>query len=142
MPDARKARERNSPLRTTAVQRPSPVGRRLSTSLVILLLVTGCGLWSRRVKVGEEFTLRPGEKVVIAGTDLAIQLKGVGHQWYVDRRADSPYAELIVSGGGASARPLTLSESTIVGDYSVKLVAGNPFRDNGGPDCKLIVMRK
>ena len=116
-----------------------PSGKWLAVSAVILLLVTSCSLWSRRVKVEEEFTLRPGEEIVIAGTDLAIQLKGVGHQWYVDRRADSPYAELIVTGGGASARPLTLSESTIVGDYSVKLVAANPFRDNGGPDCKLIV---
>ena len=116
-----------------------PSGKWLAVSAVILLLVTSCSLWSRRVKVEEEFTLRPGEEIVIAGTDLAIQLKGVGHQWYVDRRADSPYAELIVTGGGASARPLTLSESTIVGEYSVKLVAANPFRDNGGPDCKLIV---
>lgn len=109
---------------------------------VIVVFANSCGLLSRRVKVGEEFTLRPGEKVVIAGTGLSIQLKGVGHQWYVDRRAESPYAELIVTGGGASARPLTLSESMPVGDYTLKMVAANPFRDNGGPDCKLIVTRR
>ena len=71
-----------------------------------------------------------------------IKLKGVGHQWYVDRRGESPYAELIVTGGGASARPVNLSESMTIGDYTLKLVAANPFRDNGGPDCKLIVTRR
>jgi len=115
-------------------------GKWLAVSAAILLLMNSCG--SRRVKVGEEFTLRPGEKVVIAGTGLAIQLKGVGHQWYVDRRAESPYAELIVTGGGASARPVTLSESMTVGDYNLKLIAANPFRNSGGPDCTLIVTRR
>lgn len=117
-------------------------GKWLAAVAVTLLFVTRCALFSRKVKLGEEFTLRPGEKVVIAGAGLAIQLKGVGHQWYVDRRAESPYAELIVTGRGASARPLTLSESMTVGDYTLKLVAANPFRDNGGPDCKLIVTRQ
>ncbi|MDX6498465.1 MAG: hypothetical protein QOG23_1725 [Blastocatellia bacterium] len=94
---------------------------------------------SRRVKVGEEFTLKPGEKVSIAGADLTIRLKAVGHQWYVDRRADSPYVELILSDVGASGHNLTLSESETVGSYNIKLVAANPFSNNGGPDCKLIV---
>jgi hypothetical protein len=94
---------------------------------------------SRRVKVGEEFTLKPGEKVSVSGADLTIKLKAVGHQWYVDRRADAPYVELILSDVGASGHYVTLSDTETVGKYNIKLVAANPFRDNGGPDCKLIV---
>jgi len=109
---------------------------------VALLFVAGCGLISRKVAVGEEFTLRPGDKVAVAGTDLTIELKGVGRQWFVDQRAESSYADLILTGGGAAARSLTLSESTTVGDYTLKLIGANPFRNNGGPDCKLIVTRR
>lgn len=111
----------------------------LAASAIILVLVSSCTLMSRRVKVGEQFTLKPGEKVSIAGADLTIKLKAVGHQWYVDRRADSPYVELILSDVGASGHNLTLSESETVGSYNIKLVAANPFSSNGGPDCKLIV---
>jgi hypothetical protein len=111
----------------------------LAASAIILVFVSSCTLMSRRVKVGEEFTLKPSEKVSIAGADLTIRLKAVGHQWYVDRRADSPYVELILSDVGASRHNLTLSESETVGSYNIKLVAANPFSNNGGPDCKLIV---
>ena len=106
-----------------------------------LLFLSNCSL-SRRVKIGEEFTLKPGEKVSVKGADLTIKLKGVGHQWYVDRRADSPYAELTLSDVGAFGHDLTLSDTTSVGEYNIKLVAANPFRDNGGPDCKLVVTHR
>lgn len=111
----------------------------LAASASILIFMSSCALLSRRVKVGEEFTLKPGEKVSIAGADLTIRLKAVGHQWYVDRRADSPYVELILSDVGASAHNLTLREIETVGNYNIKLVGANPFNSNGGPDCKLIV---
>jgi hypothetical protein len=111
----------------------------LANALIILLFVSSCTLLSRRVKLGEEFTLKPGEKVSIAGADLTIKLKAVGHQWYVDRRADSPYVELILSDVGASGHNLNLSETETAGKYNIKLVAANPFSNNGGPDCKLIV---
>lgn len=107
-----------------------------------LILVSNCSVLSRRVKVGEEFTLKPGEKVSVAGADLSIKLKEVGHQWYVDRRAESPYVELILSDVGASGQKVTLSDIKTVGDYNIKLVAANPFRDHGGPDCKLIVTHR
>jgi hypothetical protein len=115
-------------------------GSLLLVSAVILLLMSSDS--SRTVKVGEEFTLRTGDKVVIADTDLAIQLKGVGNRWYTDRRSHSPYAELIVSGGGAAERRLTLNKTATLGDYTLKLVAANPFRHNGGPSCKLLVTRR
>ena len=118
------------------------VGRVLAVSAITLILLSGCGLMSRRVKVGEEFTLKPDENVSVTGADLSIKLNSVGHQWYVDRRADSPYVELTLSDVGASGKKLTLSDTQTVGDYSIKLVAANPFRDNGGPDCKLIVTRR
>ena len=114
----------------------------LATALIILVFVSSCTLLSRRVKLGEEFTLKPGEKVSVTGADLTIKLKAVGHQWYVDRRADSPYVELILSDVGASGHNLTLSETETVGKYNIKLVAANPFSNNGGPDCKLVVTQR
>ena len=118
-----------------------PTGKRIALCAITLLVLSGCVL-SRRVKIGEEFTLKPGEKVSVSGADLTIRLKEVGHQWYVDRRADSPYVELELSDVGASGHKLTLSDTETVGDYTIKLVAANPFRDNGGPDCKLMVTRR
>ena len=92
--------------------------------------------------MGEEFTLKPDEKVSIAGADLTIKLKSVGHQWYVDKRAEEPFVELILSDVGAFGKKLTLSDTQTVGDYNIKLVAANPFQDNGGPDCKLILTHR
>jgi hypothetical protein len=117
-------------------------GTRLALLAIALLFISGCGLLSRRVKVGEEFTLKPGERVSVKGADLAIKLKSVGHQWYVDRRADSPYVELELSDVGAFGKKLILSDIQTVGDYNIKLIGANPFSDNGGPDCKLIVTRR
>src|SRR5260221_3255400 len=116
-------------------------GKRIALSAITLLVLSGCVL-SRRVKIGEEVTVKPGEQVSVSGADLTIRLKVVGHQWYVDRRADSPYVELELSDVGASGHKLTLTDTETVGDYTIKLVAANPFRDNGGPDCKLMVTRR
>src|SRR6266550_1964029 len=120
----------------------SSAGKWIALFAITLLFLSGCSLLSRRVKVGEEFTLKPGEKVSVSGADLSIKLKSVGHQWYVDRRADSPYVELELSDVGAFGKKLTLSDTQTVGDYNIKLVGANPFTDNGGPDCKLIVTRR
>ncbi len=116
--------------------------RWLAVSALIVTLLSGCGLTTRRVKVGEEFTLKPNEKVSVAGADLSIKLNSVGHQWYVDRRADAPYVELTLSDVGAFGKKLTLSDTQTVGEYNIKLVGADPFGDNGGPDCKLIVTRR
>jgi hypothetical protein len=37
---------------------------------------------------------------------------------------------------------LTLSDIETVGEYNIKLVAANPFLDNRGHDCKLMVTRR
>jgi hypothetical protein len=118
------------------------VGKWLAASVFMLILITACGLMTRRVKVGEEFSLKPDEKVSVSGADLSIKLKSVGHQWYVDKRAEAPFVELILSDVGAFGKKLTLSDTQTVGDYNIKLVAANPFRDNGGPDCKLMVTHR
>jgi hypothetical protein len=118
-----------------------PTGKRIALFAITLLVLGGCVL-SRRVKIGEEFTLKTGEKVSVSGADLTIRLKDVGHQWYVDRRADSTYVELELSDVSASGHKLILIDTKTVGDYTIKLVASNPFRDNGGPDCKLMVTRR
>ena len=131
------------PLKRTGLRHPPfSAGQRLAASAIILVLLSSCGLLSRRVKVGEEFTLKPGEKVSVAGADLSIKLKAVGHQWYVDRRVDSPYVELILSEVGVTGHNLTLSDTQTVGAYNIKLVAANPFAHDGGPDCKLMVTRR
>ena len=124
------------------MRRDYSLGKWLAVWAITLLFMSNCGVLSRRVKVGEEFTLKPGEKVSVRGADIAIRLKAVGHQWYVDRRADSPYVELELSDVGAFGKNVTLSDTMVVGEYNIKLMAANPFRDNGGPDCKLIVTRR
>jgi hypothetical protein len=124
------------------VRKEFSAGKWLAVSVITLIFAINCSLVSRKVKVGEEFILKPGEKVSVAGADLSIKLMVVGHQWYVDRRAEAPYVELILSDVGASGRKLTLSDIHAVGEYNIKLVAANPFRDNGGPDCKLMVTHR
>lgn len=112
--------------------------------IVVLLaaLLASCALGARRVKLNENFTMHAGERVVVAGAGLTIQLKNVGHQWYVENRAESPFVEIMISGEGASSRTLQLSKIVEVGDYTIRLVAANPFGDRGGPDCELIVNHK
>jgi len=135
------AREVQSNIRYDPRMNPS-AGKWFAVSALALLIISNCGLLSRRVKVGEEFTLKPGEKVSVTGADLTIKLKAVGHQWYSDRRADSPYVELELSDVGAFGKELTLSDTQTVGNYNIKLVGANPFSGNGGPDCRLIVSRR
>jgi len=101
-----------------AIMRRSLFRRWLLVLAVVILFCTGCGLLSRKVQVGEEFTIRPKEKVSVAGTGIGIRLDVVGHQWYIDKRSDAPYVELTITGGGASSRSLALSESANVGDYN------------------------
>lgn len=104
----------------------------------------GCSLGSRKVKLGEQFTLRPKEKVVVAGTGLTIRLDEVGHQTFSEpqpRPLSSSYVVLTVTAGSVPAKSISISvgESENVGDYTIRLIGANPFHDQGGPDCKLMV---
>ena len=116
--------------------------KRISITIaLIVIFVTACGFLPRKVKVGEEFTLRSGEKVSISGADLTIEVKSIGRQWYTDRRAESGYAELIIKGRGASApRKVGVGETVDEGNYVIKINSINPFGQN--PDCNLVVNQK
>ena len=108
---------------------------------LIFVFVTACGFLPRKVKVGEEFTLHPGEKVSVSGADLTIEVKSIGRQWYTDRRAESGYVELIIKGRGASApRKVGVGETVDERDYVIKINSINPFGQK--PDCTLVVNQK
>lgn len=118
-----------------------PIRSSLMIFFLAGLLLSGCRLLPRHVKVGEEFTLKAGEKASVRGSDLSIQLKSVGRQWYVDRRAESPFAELIIKGRGAApARQVTVGESVVVDDHIVRVTAANPFGNQ--PNAKIIVLAR
>src|SRR2546423_6032330 len=116
--------------------------RRISiATALIVIFVTACGFLPRKVKVGEEFTLHSGEKVSVSGADLTIEVQSIGHQWYVDRRAESSYAELMIKGRGVSGpRKVGLGETVDEGDYIIKVNSINPFGQK--PECRLVVHTK
>jgi len=116
--------------------------RRISiATALIVIFVTACGFLPRKVKVGEEFTLHSGEKVSVRGADLTIEVKSIGHQWYVDRRAESSYAELMIKGRGVSGpRKVGLGETVDEGDYIIKVNSINPFGQK--PECQIVVNPK
>jgi len=115
-------------------------------ALIATLAITliGCSWWSRRVKLGEQFTMRPKDKVVIAGTSLAIRLDGVGHQTF-SGPGPSPgaasYVLLLVTEKGSSRSiRLSVGDSTEAGDYLIKVNSAYPFHSQDGPRCELTVM--
>src|SRR5947207_13386073 len=115
----------------------------LAVSLVILLL-TSCGLLTRRVKPGEEFTLKPKETVIVSGTNLEIRLEEVGHQTFSNPQPQplrSSYVQLVVTTGG-SPRSIRVDDSVEVGEYTITVKSANPFRHDDGPRCTLIVTRR
>lgn len=96
------------------------------------------------MKVGEEFTLKPKEKVVVAGAGMEIKLEGVGHQTFPNpqpRPLRSSYVTLSVTSGGPP-RSIEVSDSIDVGDYTITVKSANPFRSDDGPRCSLLVTRR
>jgi hypothetical protein len=117
--------------------------KRLLTALAIIGLLSACGLLSRRVKLGEEFTMKPKEKVVVAGAGLEIRLEGVGKQTFANpqsRPLRSSYVTLRVIPG--PPRLMEVTDSVDVGDYTITVKSADPFRTDGGPCCKLVVNRR
>lgn len=110
---------------------------------MVVALLTGCGLFSRGVKLGEEFTMKPKEEVVVAGAGLKIRLEGVGHQTFPEpqpRPLRSSYVTLRVTPG--PPRPIEVTDSVDVDDYTITVKAADPFASDGGPRCKLVVTRR
>jgi hypothetical protein len=119
----------------------SSVKRWLVVALAIVFI--SCSWASRRVKLGEQFTLRPKDKVIVAGTGLAIRLDEVGHQTF-SGPGPSPgaasYVLLFVTFKDASKSiRLSVGENTTTGNYLIKVNSAHPFRSDGGPRCELTV---
>jgi hypothetical protein len=121
----------------------TPIRSWLAISIVIILL-TSCSLLSRRVKVGEGFSLKPKEKVVVAGADLEIKLEGVGHQTSSNAQSQpisSSYVKLTVTAGG-KPQTMEVDDNVDIGDYTITVKSANPFRNDDGPRCELVVTRR
>lgn len=97
------------------------------------------------MKIGEQFSLRPGERVVVAGADLVIQLEGVGHQTSPNpqpRGFRASYVEMTITTGGEPPRTISVDDDVNVGDYTITVKSANPFRSDDGPRCELAVTRR
>ena len=115
-------------------------------TIIVALALISCNWWSRRVKVGEQFTMRPKDKVVVAGAGLTIRLDEVGHQTF-SGPGPSPggaaYVVLFVtSEDDSKSIRLSVGEGTQVRDYIIKVNSAHPFRSDDGPRCELTVSRK
>ena len=116
----------------------------LSFTIFIALTLVGCSWFTRRVNLGEPFTMRPKDKVTVVGTDLTIQLEEVGHQTFsVPAPGPAAYVVLqIRSGNHARVVRVGVGESAEEGVFIVKVNAANPFHSEDGPRCELTVTRK
>jgi hypothetical protein len=100
---------------------------------------------AKKVKIGELFTLRPGERVVVAGTDLVIQVEGVGHQTAPNPQPKgfrASYVEMTITVGAAPPRTISVDNEVNVGDYTITVKSANPFRSDDGPRCELVITRR
>jgi hypothetical protein len=109
----------------------------------LAIVMIGCSWWSRRVKLGEQFTMRPKDKVVVAGTGLTIRLDEVGHQTFSGpgpSPSGASYVVLLVtSERGSRSIRISVGDTTEAGDYVIKVDSANPFRSDDGPRCELTV---
>jgi hypothetical protein len=115
----------------------------LAVSIVIVLLA-GCGLFSRTVKPGEEFVMKPNDKVIVSGTGLEIKVETIGHQTASNAQSQPVsafFVRMTVASGGQS-RSMEVDDSVDVGDYTIKVKSANPFATGGGPNCSLLVTRR
>jgi hypothetical protein len=115
-------------------------------SLVVLLAIgfINCGWSSRRVKLGEQFTMRPKEKVSVASTQLAIRLDEVGHQTYSGPTSGpAAYVELFVTSETVSKSiRMSVGDNTEVDGYLITVNSALPFSSQGGPGCELTITKK
>jgi hypothetical protein len=96
------------------------------------------------VKLGEEFVMKPNDKVIVSGTGLEIKLEAVGHQTSANaqsRPISSFFVKLTVTSDGKS-RSIEVEDSVDVGDYTIAVKSANPFKNDGGPKCSLLVTRR
>ncbi len=115
--------------------------RWLVVGLTILLI--SCSWWSRRVKLGEQFTMRPKDTVAVADTGLTIRLDEVGHQTFSGPGpppGGASYVVLLVTDkNGSRSIRISVGETTEGGAYVIKVNSAYPFRSDDGPRCELTV---
>ena len=119
-----------------------PIKSVLAVSPIVVLLIAG--LFSRSVQLGEEFSLKPKEEVVVAGAGLEIRLESVGHQTFPNpqpRGRRASYVQLTITSGG-QPRSMRVESSVGVGEYIITVIGANPFRSNEGPRCTLVVTQR
>ena len=83
------------------------------------------------------------ERIVVSGTDLTIQLEGVGHLRFVDGQPERTIVNLTITAGETKSHDLMIGGSTEVGDYTITLKSAREYRTDGGPQgCDLVVTRR
>ena len=113
-------------------------------AIVLAIGLLSCSWLSRRVKLGEQFTMRPKDKVSVADTQLTIRLDEVGHQTYSGPTSGpAAYVELFVTSQtvSKSIRASVGDEAEIDG-YVIRVNSANPFTSQGGPSCELTVAKR
>ena len=112
----------------------------------IAIIAISCSWGHRRVKLGEQFALRPKEEVAVADTGITIRLNEVGHQTFsgpTPAGRAAAYAVFAVSSpNGSRTVRLDVGEDEQLGDYLIKLNSANPFNSDNGPRCELTVTKK
>jgi hypothetical protein len=116
----------------------------LLTIATITVFLTGCGLLSRKVKLGEEFVMKPHDKVIVSGTGLEIKVETIGHQTAANAQSQpvSAFFVRMTTTWGGQSRSMEVDDSVDVGDYTIKVKSANPFATGGGPNCSLLVTRR
>lgn len=114
--------------------------------LVVLLAICfiNCGWSSRRVKLGEEFTMRPKDTVSVASTQLTIRLDEVGHQTYSGPKSGpAGYVELFVTSHSVSQSiRMSVGDAADFDGYVITANSALPFSSQDGPKCELTVTKK
>lgn len=122
----------------------SRIQRKLFPAVAIIAI--SCNWAPRRVKLNEQFAMRPKEEVAVADTGLTIRLDEVGHQTFsgpTPPRRAAAYAVFFVSApNGSRTIRLDVGDDEAVGDYSIKVNSANPFNSDNGPRCELTVTKK
>jgi hypothetical protein len=116
--------------------------RLLVTFLAISFI--NCGWSSHRVKLGEQFTMRPKDKVTVASTLLTIRLDEVGHQTFSGPTSGpAGYVELFVTSQTVSKSiRLSVGDSADIDGYVITVNSALPFSSQDGPSCELTVSKK
>src|SRR5881628_567524 len=115
-------------------------------TIPLAIVFISCSWGTRQAKLGEQFTMRPKDRVTVAGTGLTIRLDEVGHQTF-SGPGPSPggasYVVLLVAyeNGSRSIR-ISVGENAEAGVYVITVNSAYPFRSQEGPRCELTVTKK